>query len=131
METILRRMHFQTDMCMSCVPDVMYGFVFVAENVAIALFRICMMKYKCKSCGQSCDIKKRSTSVTVSRCCGETHFSSAAPQEVWSCGFIKCGFSMQQRLRTISVGSVSSLLLRRTLSVGSASYLLLRPTKTK
>ena len=54
METMLRRMHFQTDMCMSCVPDVMYGVVF-AVNVAIALFRICMMKSKFKVCDQSCD----------------------------------------------------------------------------
>ena len=38
---------------------------------------------------------------------------------------------MQQGLRSISVGSISSLLLLRTLSVGSLSSLLLRRTKNK
>ena len=39
---------------------------------------------------------------------------SAAPQDVWSCGVIRSGFTMQQRLRTLSVRSVSSRLLRPT-----------------
>ena len=56
----------------------------------------------------------------MSRCCGETHVSSAALQEVWSCGVRRCGLSMQQRLRAISMGSVSYLLLWRTLSMGDA-----------
>ena len=47
-----------------------------------------------------------------------------------TCGVIRTsGFTMQQRLRTLSVGSVSSLLSRRTLGVGHSSSLLLRPPK--
>ena len=67
----------------------------------------------------------------MSCCCKETHFSFAARQEVWSCGIIRCGWSMQQRLRAISVGNVSYLLLRRSLSMANTNYILLRPTTNK
>ena len=39
---------------MSCVPHVMYGLVCVV-NLAIALLRICMMKYEIRCCYPICD----------------------------------------------------------------------------
>ena len=115
-------------LCIRLVYDMegmVYGFV------AIALFHICMIKSRFNICARSCD---KTTTLTISdnvALLRGTHFSSAALQEVWSCGVLRCGLSIQQRLRAISMGSVSYLLLRRTLSMGSASHLLLRPTKMK
>ena len=40
--------------CVCLVYQMCYSFVF-AVNVAITLFRICMMESKCKMCDQSCD----------------------------------------------------------------------------
>ena len=82
-------------MCTSCVPQVLYGLVCV-ENVAIALLRMCLMKSMFKMCYPSCDHRKTARNM-------------------------RPGFSMQLRVRTISVGSVSSLLFLRTLRVGSVS----------
>ena len=74
MEAILLWMHFETVMCMSCVPEVLHGVVCVV-NVALALLRMCLMRSIFNICYQSYDHKKlRSTWVTVSRCRGEAHF---------------------------------------------------------
>ena len=44
----------------------------------------------------------------VAMAVGKRPSPSAAPQEDWSCGVIGPGFTMQQRLRSLSVAIVSS-----------------------